>query len=106
MYFWENSWYRAEQFARDRAITLPAIIGAALHLGYCLDLADSESLSHLSASYSALKDTLETAGRSLPSNKPGSSLSSDDLLLRKLDCAVINFLHSEREGKTRGISTP
>jgi len=101
MYFWENSWYRAEQFAHDRAITSPAIVGAALHLGYCLDLTDSESLSYLSSSYSALKDTLEVFGKPLPSNQPGSDLSSDDLLLRKLDCAVINFLHSQREGEKR-----
>ncbi|WP_133510177.1 hypothetical protein [Candidatus Thiosymbion oneisti] len=101
MYFWENSWYRAVQFAHDRAITSPAVVGAVLHLGYCLDFTDSESLSYLSSSYSALKDTLEIFGKPLPINKPGSGLSSDDLLLRDLDCAVINFLHSQRERENR-----
>jgi len=101
MYFWENSLYRAEQFAQDRAITSPVIVGAALHLGYCLDLTDSESLSYLSTSYSSLKDTLEIAGKSLPANKSGGNSPSGDLLLRRLDCAVINFLHSEREEENR-----
>jgi len=44
---------------------------------------------------------LEIAGRPFPSNKPGNDLSSDDLLLRRFDCAVINFLHSQREGKNQ-----
>ena len=97
MYFWENSLHRAKRFAEDRKIDNPCIIGAALQLGYCLDLTDSESLSYLSSAYSALKTTLEIAEKPLPKNKQGNGPISEDLLLRDLDCAVINFLHAQRE---------
>jgi len=43
---------------------------------------------------------LETVGRSLPSNKPGSGFSSDDLLLRKLDCTVMIFSFRTRKKKS------
>lgn len=97
MYFWENSLHRAKRFAEDRKIDNHCIIGAALQLGYCLDLTDSESLSYLSSAYSALKTTLEIAEKPLPKNKQGNGPISEDLLLRDLDCAVINFLHAQRE---------
>lgn len=99
MYFWENSLDRAERFAKDRDIKNPKVVGAAIHLGHCLDLTDSGSLSYLSAAYITLEKTLEVAGQPLPKNKSKKSLLSGvgDLLLRDLDCAVINFLHSQRE---------
>ena len=97
MYFWESSIHRAERFAKDRSIENYCVIGAAIHLGYCLDLLESESLTYLSVSYRTLLKTLETAGTPLPKNKEGEGSSSGDLLLRDLDCAVINFIHSQRE---------
>ncbi len=103
MYFWENSVHRAEKFARDRKIENPVVIGAAIQLGYCLDLTDSESLSYLNASYQTLKATAKAAGAALPKNKPGNRESEMDLLLRELDCAVINFLHSQRKDKDEKV---
>lgn len=99
MYFWENSPRRAEMFADDRSIEKPCVIGAALHLGYCLDLTDSGSLAYLSAAYKALVKTLKTAGTPLPKNRGGKGAAAGDLLLRDLDCAVINFLHAQRESE-------
>ena len=101
MYFWENSLHRAEYFAKDRDIKNPKVVGASIHLGHCLDLTDSGSLSYLSVAYNTLKKVLEVAGKPLPKNKSPKSPQSarsggDDLLLRELDCAVINFLHSQR----------
>jgi hypothetical protein len=101
MYFWENSPHRAERFAIDRAIANPLVVGAALNLGYCLDLTDSESLAYLSSSYLALRDTLAIAGKPLPVNRCVGPSAADDLLLRDLDCAVINFLHSQRKSSGR-----
>lgn len=99
--FGKTSIHRAEHFAKDRNIKNPKVVGAAVHLGHCLDLTDSGSLSYLSAAYTTLKKTLEVAGQPLPKNKSTKILLSgaDDLLLRDLDCAVINFLHSQREEK-------
>jgi len=96
MYFWENSPHRAERFARDRRIPNAVVIGAVLDLGHCLDLTDSESLSYLSTAYQVLKATLEAAGEPLPNNTSPKFCCSHDLLIRELDCAVINFLHAQR----------
>lgn len=96
MYFWENSPRRAERFAQDRNIENPVVIGAVLQLGRCLDFTDSESLAYLSVAYDALKDTLEAAGEPLPNNRPARGNAGHDLLVRELDCAVINFLHAQR----------
>lgn len=97
MYFWENSPRRAERFAQDRHIENPVVIGAVLQLGRCLDFTDSESLAYLKVAYHALKDTLEAAGDPLPNNKSVQSGAHHDLLVRDLDCAVINFLHLQRQ---------
>jgi len=49
-YFWENSPSRAMEFAiaqskrADSSIKEPAVLGAALDLGYCLDLKSSGNL--------------------------------------------------------------
>lgn len=109
MYFWENSPDRAkmygEELKRLGRLKKPVVVGAAISLGYCLDLLDSGSLKLLKASYDTLIKTLKAAGEEIPANTPGSkkrSPSSDDLLLRTLDCAVINFLHAQRkQGKLR-----
>ncbi|MHA4806551.1 hypothetical protein ACX0G9_00520 [Flavitalea flava] len=45
IYFWENNYERAWQWAMDKkkrgTIKTPAVIGATLDLGYCCDLMDS-----------------------------------------------------------------
>ena len=101
MYFWENNFERAKQWAEDAAKRKgagaePAVVGAILDLGYCLDLTDSECLEELKEGYNALKASLEKSGQPLPLNSQG--YSKTDLLVRKLDCAVINYfrlLHKE-----------
>ncbi len=99
MYFWEKSQHRAERFAQDRKIEDSVVVGAAIDLGFCLDFTDSESLFYLSQSYFALKEAIELSNLSLPSNKKSGASSNNDALRRDLDCAVINFLHSQREDK-------
>lgn len=102
VYFWENSPARALEFAKHlkkhpqkskNPIKEPAVLGAVLNLGYCLDLLDYENLLLLKDGYILLglsQDLLE-----LPRNKQVGN--SDDLLLRNLDCAVIETLHGMRE---------
>ena len=96
MYFWENNLERARKWAEDAAKrkgdgSEPAVIGAILDLGHCLDLTDSEYLEELKVGYKGLKKSFEQSGKTLPTNSSGGS--STDMLLRHLDCAVINFLH-------------
>ena len=88
--------HRAMRFAKDRNIEDSCVVGAAIQLGHCLDLTDSESLSYLSSSYKSLVTVLDAAGLPLPKNRSPKG-SSTDFLLRDLDCAVINFLHSQRK---------
>jgi len=70
------------------------MIGAVLNLGFCLDLTDYKSLGLLKDAYEILKDTLKKSQTSLPKNIPVAETA--DLLLRELDCAVIETLHKVR----------
>lgn len=101
MYFWENNEQRALQFAqesakrKDSSIKKPAVIGAVIDLGYCLDLTDAACIYEIKQSYKALRETLIAAGKELPLNKTIGD--GGDLLLRYLDCAVIEFEHTINE---------
>jgi hypothetical protein len=94
MYFWENSVDRAENFGKEllrrKKLKEYKVVGAALNLGLCLDLLDSASLALLREMYGALEDALQH----LENQDVGGN---GDLLLRNLDCAVINALHAHRE---------
>lgn len=104
MYFWENNPKRALEHAQmiqrfpkrgKSSITEPFVIGAVIDLGYCLNLLESDKLEILKLGYEILKEMHEKSGTSLPQNRavPGSP----DLLLRNLDCAVIEIAHTYNE---------
>jgi len=101
-YFWDNSPSRALEFAtalskkRDSSIKNPAVLGAVIDLGHCLDLLDYQSLSALKDSYYLLQATIEVSQFKLLRNK-ASKGDEQDLLIRELDCAVIEMLHKLRE---------
>lgn len=97
VYFWENNVERAylwaEECARTRSpgfpkIKTPAVLGAVISLGLCLDLNNSMYLEMLKASYETYKELILIAEDDMPIN---SSFYN-----RKLDCAVIDFLHKYR----------
>ena len=104
VYFWENSPERALAYAhslvrhpkRTRGkVTRPAVVGAVIDLGRCLNLLDAESISFVKNGYEKLVATITRAGAAMPENK--AATHSQDLLLRNLDCAVIEFAHGLRE---------
>jgi len=107
MYFWEGNLKRAELWAQDKFKDnpgkTPSVIGAVIDMGTCLDLVDSSYLELLKASYRLMKKSYDISGISLPKNTrrhPG-----DTTLLKRLDCAVIEFLH-ERDNSfdsVRGV---
>ena len=109
VYFWENSPSRALEYANylkensTRAVNPikePAVIGAVLQFGHCLDLLDYQNLKLLKLGYEILKETYEVSEYELPKNKPVGDIK--ELLLRELDCAVIETLHKVRkESKIR-----
>ncbi|MEQ8404234.1 MAG: hypothetical protein RKE49_03990 [Oceanicaulis sp.] len=98
IYFWERDPRRGLEFAhmlaahplRGRHIQKPAVIGAVLTLGRCLDLTVRNAATFTSEAYQALLDLFNSHdGASMPVN-------SADLLRRDLDCAVFNMLHRMR----------
>ena len=102
VYFWENSPSRALEFAEHLQknprkskgkIIEPAVIGAIIQLGFCLDLLDYGNLQLLKEGYETLLAYSKTS--ELPRNKDVKGL--EGLLLRELDCAVIETLHTSRE---------
>jgi hypothetical protein len=104
IYFWENSPSRALEFAThlknnpDKSkspIKDPCVIGSVIHLGNCLDLLDYEKLNLLKFGFDILSSTLSTSKQPLPTNKLRGSLN--ELMLRELDCAVIETLHKVRK---------
>jgi len=103
MYFWENNAQRALEFAQDlhsnprkskAPIKSPAVLGAVIDLGLCLDLLESEFIDLTRLSYDNLKAAYLQLNLTLPENNPIGP--SKYLLIRKLDCAVIENLHNYR----------
>jgi hypothetical protein len=108
IYFWENSYERALQYAVDLKndpisskikIVNPSVIGAVLDLGHCLDFLDSEYLNLLKAGYEMLCSVNKKHGLEIPENK--SIEDQGDLLLRRLDCGVIETIHQFNEDEDR-----
>ena len=94
IYFWEANPLRGLEFATELAktgrgssgISKPAVVGALIDLGHCLDLTTSAAVNLVRSTHKRLVAIAETADQKLPSN-------SSDLLRRNLDCAVIRLVH-------------
>lgn len=99
MYFWENDPNRAWEYICEvqrrepGRITKPAVVGAVLDLGHCLNLVENRYINLVKDTFHSYKAKIEADGLELPSNKSVSE-SDHDNLFRKLDCAVIEFVHS------------
>lgn len=97
VYFWENSPERALDWARElsrrprSSVRTPAVIGAVIDLGYCFDLIEMGNLRRLRQAYDYLVMSSVADGFPLPANTNAGG--GNDLLLRKLDCAVVEAAH-------------
>lgn len=96
MYFWENDYERALEWAKrlqesaqneNQKITTPAVLGAVIRLGHCLDFLEQDNLKKLQEHYQQVKRDFAERGVELPRNKGGK-----DLYKRELDCFLINSL--------------
>jgi hypothetical protein len=110
-YFWENSYSRALAWAEyvkqhpnvfKTSVNEPFVVGAIVDPGNCLDLSEAGCLDILRTAYRPFARTIKTSAIPMPKNEPAHS-GDQDLVNRKLDCAVINFLHQLRED---GKETP
>ncbi len=99
IYFWENdpdralSWAKslAEKPVKNIRITTPAVVGAVIDLGFCLNLFEEQALLIVRESYELLRSI--TDKEKLPKN------TGENLFKRNLDCAVLKALHTYREDK-------
>jgi hypothetical protein len=101
IYFWENSPSRALEFAEhlrghptqsQMPVKTPAVIGAVIDLGFCFDLLDYQNLQTLKRAHRMLSRS--NPKDEMPRNKSVGNVG--DLLLRDLDCAVIEAVHMRR----------
>lgn len=104
IYFWENNYERALKYAQDlkkfskkavRPIQTPSVIGAVIDLGFCMDLMDSTYLEILNKAYKRVAAINRKYKIPMPTNKTIGKGS--DLLLRSLDCTVIEWTHKTRQ---------
>ncbi len=108
IYFWEADPQRAFEWAIQASkriwssVRTPAVIGAVIDLGNCLDLMNRKSISVLQDGYEWLKASYELDGKEMPVNQNISG--NNDLLLRDLDCAVIQKIHEVTSNKELGLS--
>jgi len=100
IYFWESNPLRGLEYAHELKanpqktkgfVVEPAVVGAVIDLGLCLDLTSSTGIRALAASHESFVRLCRIEGRAIPTNKGGP-----DRLVRNLDCAVINHLHAVR----------
>jgi hypothetical protein len=105
IFFWESDPKRAIEYAKIVAtrpqskIKHPSVIGAVLDLGNCLNLLNRDHLIVLKRSYAGLAEAMMLKGQPMPVNK--NVAANKDLLLRDLDCAVINYLHEAKKVQGR-----
>ncbi len=97
IYFWEADPQRAYEWAEQAAkresssVREPAVLGAVIDLGNCLDLMNRLSAETMKFGYEWLKSSCEKRGLEMPTNK--NVEGNSDLLMRYLDCAVIDIIH-------------
>lgn len=98
IYFWEGDAQRAFEFARDtKRCSEPFVVGAILDLGYCFDLTTRQDLDLLKSGWdNVVSPSLGEVGNIV--NSPSKGGENGELMLRYLDCYVINALHQFNEG--------
>jgi hypothetical protein len=105
VYFWENDPARAMEYAHHikrnpgkskSVINDPFVLGAIIDLGNCLNLLQFDHLQILKQGYASLEAMIQSIHGDMPRNR--AIEEGADLLLRPLDCAVIEIIHaSNRE---------
>jgi hypothetical protein len=102
-YFWENDFHRAMEFAEEvkarphnhtQSIENPAVLGAVIDLGFCLNLLDNDNMKYVTFAY----NELAKVSGALPQNDHPDE--SGMPMRRRLDRAVFEYLHELREDET------
>ncbi len=100
IYLWEyapqQAWRWAERRHGDHGDKQPAVVGALVRLGRCLDLLDPANMQVLRAGYEELMEGLEEAGVEAPRNMNTHKF---------LDCAVFNAIHAKADMEDVGYDS-
>jgi len=92
IYFWEGSNDRALEWARENSnVRDPAVIGAIIKLGNCIDLLDTKYTRQLKKIYETLEDEAQLLEQPLPVNRKTDN--NNFYYVRELDCRVVMRLH-------------
>jgi len=76
-------------FGNNRTqIKTPFVIGAIIELGNCLNMLEPISIDIVKKAHNALRETYKKSGTAIPTNREA---------IRKLDCAVIKYVHKSAE---------
>jgi hypothetical protein len=96
-YFWEADPLRATEWAQEKSargvIKDPAVIGAVIDLGNCLDLMSRNGTEMVRAAYHSYAELQKKSGLPIAANRSPPGTKERDRVLRYLDCAVIRHIH-------------
>lgn len=96
-YFWEDDPQRALEWAQQRpaarALQEPFVVSAIIDMRHCLDLRVRESVDLVKQAHRLLEAETTATGMEMPKNQTAPNDKSPDMVLRYLDCAVIDRLH-------------
>ena len=96
IYFWEANPKRGLDFAHELKnlgrgeVDAPAVVGAVIDLGWCLDLTSQAGIEYFVAAHKELEYAHQKIKTPMPEN-------SSDLSRRFLDCAVMQMVHQMRK---------
>lgn len=99
VYFWENNYERACQYAEEDSkrqeseIKTPFVLGAVIDLSNCLDMLDQKYIDFVKETYDDLYSFFKSKELDLPSNT-GFGEKDFDFRKRELDCMVIRAAHT------------
>lgn len=102
-YFWENDILRAYQWATEprRNFRHPSVVGAAIELGHCLDLTTQSGVEAVKIAHRTFQEMAAKKGNPIPENVDPARAQGRDRIIRRLDCAVMNFLFEITEEARR-----
>src|SRR6266566_5267084 len=111
IYFWEHGPQRAYDWAKDEKtraphkIRTPAILGGYRNLSQIIDLLDTANTKLFEQMYPEFCRFILESGKPLPKNEPVPGTREPDRVLRKLDCAVVNWSLDELAKAGRNYQT-
>jgi hypothetical protein len=108
IYFWEHGPQRAREWAVEQArlsgakLREPAVLGAKIDLGECLDLLDIVNTRSLRKWYFELRLGAREIGAPMPENRDARGSRRGDKVLRFRDRAVLDYA-AKRVAEETGI---